>query len=59
MTNLEKIRSMSVEELARFLCEFSGCYRGNGSRCDHYDLCMTGGDVADSIASWLESEVEE
>lgn len=50
MTNLEKIRAMSVEELAKWLC--------NQFRCE---TCFYGEsfDCMNKLKKWLESEVEE
>ena len=58
MTNLEKIRAMSLEELALFLCDKIGCY-GDSGICIGYDLCEYDGEDGNGLVKWLESEVEE
>lgn len=50
MTNFEKIKNMSVEELADFIAEMAEC-----DRCFVY--CS--GDCKYSWEQWLKSEVEE
>ena len=57
MTNYEKIKAMSVEEMAEF-CDSCSCKRciyykeHELNFCDEYE-CI------DGITQWLESEVEE
>ena len=52
MTNYEKIKNMSVEEMAKFLCEsFIVC-----SDCPVRDSCVRD---HEGFSYWLESEVEE
>lgn len=54
MTNADRIRSMSDEELAGFLCEFDACYL-----CEHNDQTC-GSKVCDEIGiteRWLKSAV--
>lgn len=48
LTNADRIRSMSVEELAEFLFKVN---------CAYAEPCMIGG--TDCFKEWLESEVEE
>lgn len=54
MTNFEKIKAMSVRNMAMFLCEIGqyGCFE-----CPVYSAC----DIAscDELEEWLESEAEE
>jgi len=55
MNNFEKIKSMTIEEMADFLDD--GC----STYCDTYcDYGKTGcyGDCHQGIKKWLESEVE-
>lgn len=57
MTNYEKIKAMSVEEMANLLdygeCHCCIYYNENGpSRCDMHE-CIEG------VIKWLESEAEE
>lgn len=57
MTNYERIKAMSVEEMAELLldtdCQPYCAYTKNG-RCDSYDFpCRNG------VVKWLNSEVEE
>lgn len=60
MTNYERIKSMSVEEMANAIhsidypCEF--CMQ-NRHR-DHNGLCNASGSCVDGIKRFLESEVE-
>ena len=55
MTNYEKIKNMTVEELARFLCfNKEPC-----KRCAfHSNPCLCS-DAVDVHRKWLESEVKE
>lgn len=56
MTNFEKIKDMSVEELAEILNESFACDRcPNAEFCD----CTIGESCTDTWIKWLESEVEE
>lgn len=55
MTNYEKNKFMSVDEMAKMLCDKSECYNG----CIAFDLC----DIREEpdyngFIKWLESEVE-
>lgn len=56
MTNLEKIRSMSAEELAGWLEHITDCCSSNGLclECPFAFICNKEG-----LKNWLESEVEE
>ena len=50
MTNFEKIKNMSAEELADFICELTDC-----NRCHIY--CSGGCEY--SWGQWLKSEAEQ
>lgn len=55
MTNYEKIKFMSVDKMAKMLCDKSECYNG----CIAFDLC----DIREEpdyngFIKWLESEVD-
>jgi hypothetical protein len=50
MTNFEKIKNMSVEELANFICGLT--------YCDYCPICCRGG-CEHSWERWLESEAED
>lgn len=52
-TNADKIRAMSDEELAEFLCKISIC---KPDYCPAYDTCMKTEHGA--MNKWLQSEVE-
>lgn len=57
MTNYEKIKAMSVEEMAGWFAHQIGgeCYA-----CPAGDICeMARGGCSGEIRDWLESEVEE
>lgn len=57
MTNYEKIKSMSIEEITDFLFEYAGsvtcenCYLN--TKCKFSTSCI------DTIRKWLENEVNE
>lgn len=52
-TNADRIRSMSDEELAEFLCDISKCESGY---CPAYDTCME--TEHGTMKKWLQSEAE-
>lgn len=56
MTNFEKIKNMSVKELAEKLNESFAC-----DRCPINDLCdsIVGGNCTKVWIEWLKSEVEK
>ena len=56
MTNYDRIKAMSVEEMALLLCNCSDC--GNG-RCYGNDLCTQGDGACNGLVKWLEQEVSE
>ena len=55
-TNADRIRAMSDEELAEFLCEFNGCY---SDKCPGAELCEFGGGLANGLKKWLKQPAEE
>ena len=53
MTNYEKIKSISIEEMAKLLCDNTNC-----RKCKFYNTCG-GADVrVNGFRRWLESEVK-
>ena len=60
MTNLEKIRAMSVEDLSTFLYHISCCCDDGDPcpQCPIYMPCHNSGRLND-YGEWLKSEVEE
>lgn len=54
MTNFYKIKAMSVQELAEFICDQSDCDKCPGDR-----LCLLDGGHANGLVKYLESEVKE
>ena len=56
MTNFDKIKNMSVEELAERLNESFTC-----ARCpiEEFCECVLDGGCTDTLIKWLKSEVEE
>ena len=50
MTNLEKIRQMSVGELKAFIKKDSVCYHRSAEECNRYDNCD------ECLIDWLEEE---
>lgn len=55
MTNYERIKHMSVDELADFLCDNECCYMC--AFCDR--LCKVDEECHEGISEWLKQEVEE
>lgn len=53
MTNYDRIRNMSVEELTEFLCNNYKCHQ-----CAYYHKDCNG-ECVDGIKQWLETEVTE
>lgn len=53
MTNFDRIKAMSVEELAKFICDCTDC-----DRCYGRELCILGDGVANGLVKYLESEVK-
>lgn len=69
MTNYEKIKKMSVQEMAYYLFKrnlnFDPCIRSCAS-CHYFHQCRQGGssdwinnEIKKRIQNWLESEAEE
>lgn len=56
VTQFDRIKAMSVEELASLLCNCSDC--GNG-RCYGNDLCTQSDGPYNGLVKWLEMEVSE
>ena len=56
VTQFDRIKAMSVEEMAQLLCNCSDC--GNG-RCYGNDLCSQGDGACNGLVKWLEQEVSE
>lgn len=55
MTNGEKLRAMTDEEIAEVVCEMiTEC-----PECVGYELCMGCDDKADGLIKWLQSEAVE
>lgn len=63
MTNYEKIKNMSIEEMTVFFDNICNSILSDCSLCPAYNLCRTGDNWSNecikNINSWLESEVEE
>lgn len=55
MTNADRIRDMSDEELAVFLCEGRPC---DLCTCPGADFCIIGGGKANGILKWLQQTSE-
>ena len=56
MTNFEKIKQMSVEELAEFICSLM-CDDCCDNRCPASEKCG-GGFMCLGMSEWLESEAD-
>lgn len=54
-TNADRIRSMSDEEMAEFLCLAFGC---NGE-CPGQSLCVAGDGKANGLRKWLKNPTQE
>ena len=56
-TNYERIKSMSVEEMAGMLCHRTTC-----DECEGYDICrgpeVGKGNPDNGLIKWLKSEAE-
>lgn len=55
MTNADRIRSMSDEELAAFLCKKFGCH---SETCPGIELCKPNEGKANGILKWLQQPAE-
>lgn len=62
ITNYEKIKGMSVEELAEFLVSVMDAYympcRWVGEKCNHIEYIDGGKGCSDCFEEWLESEAK-
>ena len=54
ITNREKLAKLSNQELAEYICVFTGC-----CKCIGRALCVPNGAKANGVKKWLESESEE
>lgn len=54
MINYDRIKAMSVEEMAQLMCNYSYC--GDG-RCYGNDLCTQGDGACNGLVKWLKQEV--
>ena len=62
MTNGDRIRQMSNEELVEVLCDVRNCCRyciGKYKHFDEFDCVANEVDCKEGIKAYLESEVEE
>lgn len=55
MTNADRIRSMTDEELSVFLCEHLKCYSNS---CPGIGLCKTNEGKANGLLKWLQQPAE-
>ena len=55
MTNADKIRSMTDEELSAFLCEKFDC---RSESCPGIELCKPNEGKANGILRWLQKQAE-
>lgn len=56
MTNADRIRSMTDEELAAFLCKKFGCH---SDTCPGIELCKPNEGKANGLLKWLQQPVKE
>lgn len=56
MSNADRIRSMTDEELSVFLCEHFKCYSNS---CPGIGLCKTKEGKANGLLKWLQKQVKE
>ena len=54
MTNIEKLKAMTDEEIAKAVCEMTEC-----KDCVGNDLCIQGDGEANGLIKWLQSEAVE
>ena len=54
-TNADRIRAMSDDDLAEFLCQVKGCYQEN---CPGAKLCEFQGGKANGLKKWLKQPAE-
>ena len=55
-TNADRIRSMSDDNLAEFLCQVNGCYQMS---CPGAEMCVFQGDRANGLKKWLKQPAED
>lgn len=57
MTNADRIRVMSDEELAHWICKkMTSCF---SNVCPGADLCQSGDGLANGLVKWLKQPAEE
>ena len=56
MSNADRIRSMTDEELAAFLCKKFGCH---SDTCPGIELCEPNEGKANGLLKWLQQPVKE
>ena len=56
ITNADRIRSMSDEELSVFLCDDRPC---DFCTCPGFDLCTMDGGKANGLLKWLQQPAEK
>ena len=57
MTNADRIRAMSDEELAHWICKkMMSC---SSNVCPGADLCQSGDGLANGLVKWLKQPVED
>ena len=54
-TNADRIRDMSDEELAKFLCKWCNCVEGY---CPGVKLCTPSSGKANGLVAWMKQPVE-
>ena len=57
VTNADRIRSMTDDELAVFLCDINGCYFS--LPCPGDKLCTKGDGKANGLKKWLKQPCED
>ena len=57
ITNADRIRSMTDDELAVFLCDINGCYFS--LLCPGDKLCTKGDGKANGLKKWLKQPCED
>jgi hypothetical protein len=56
ITNADRIRAMSDEELAKFICEWCNCVPGY---CPGVEMCTPSLGKANGLVKWLQQPAEE
>ena len=59
MNNFNKIKSMSVDEMAEFIYRLKDCEDVDCDKCMRNSLCAIGIHDKDDVKQWLLAEVEE